>query len=75
MGNLDFINDVDPSFKDEVLTKTGKLKKDWEGKLELQKHPYLNVEYLGVLMDTTSELFAGVCIKAEIISPRYQLFY
>lgn len=66
MGNLDFINDVDPSFKDEVLTKTGKLKKDWEGKLELQKHPYLNVEYLGVLMDTTSELLQGSALKQKL---------
>ena len=24
---LDFINDIDPSFKDEILTKTGNLKK------------------------------------------------
>ncbi len=53
---LDFINDIDASFKDEVLTKTGQLKKQWEGKLLLDKHPYLNIEYLGILADTTNEL-------------------
>ncbi len=53
---LDFINDIDASFKDEVLTKTGQLKKKWEGKLELHKHPYLNVEYLGILADTNNRL-------------------
>ena len=53
---LDFINDVDPSFKDEVLTKTGNLKKEWEGKLQLQKHPYLNIEYFGILSDTLNPL-------------------
>lgn len=66
MGNLDFINDVDPSFKDEVLTKTGKLKREWEGKLALQKHPYLNVEYLGVLMDSTSDLLKGSALKQKL---------
>ena len=53
---LDFIDDIDPSFKDEVLTKTGNLKKTWEGRIILQKHPYLNIEYLGILMDGNNEL-------------------
>ena len=46
---LDFINDIDPSFKDEVLTKTGNLKKEWDGQLKLNKHSYLNIEYFGIL--------------------------
>jgi len=58
-GRLDFINDIDPSFKDEILTKTGNLKKDWEGKILLQKHPYLNIEYFGILSDTNNELLKG----------------
>jgi peptide/nickel transport system substrate-binding protein len=53
---LDFVNDIDASFKDEILTKTGHLKKQWEGKLILQKHDYLNIEYLGILVDTTNSL-------------------
>ena len=53
---LDFINDIDPSFKDEILTKTGNLKKEWQGKIELQKHPYLNIEYFGILSDSNNEL-------------------
>jgi peptide/nickel transport system substrate-binding protein len=52
---LDFINDIDASFKDEVLTKTGNLKKQWEGVLQLNKHAYLNIEYLGILSDTTNK--------------------
>ncbi|MBX2933124.1 MAG: ABC transporter substrate-binding protein [Ferruginibacter sp.] len=55
-NRLDFIDDIDPSFKDEVLTKTGNLKKDWQGKIVLQKHPYLNIEYLGILVDEQNEL-------------------
>ncbi|SDC10289.1 ABC transporter substrate-binding protein [Niabella drilacis] len=55
-GNLDFINELDPSFKDEVLTKKGVLKKAWEGKLVLKTQPYLNIEYLGILVDSANEI-------------------
>ncbi len=55
-GRLDFVNDIEASFKDEVLTKTGELKKDWDGRILLQKTPYLNTEYLGILFDSTNEL-------------------
>lgn len=53
---LDFVNDIDPSFKDEVLTKAGNLREEWQGKIVLQKHPYLTTEYLGILEDTTKAI-------------------
>ena len=52
-GRLDFMNDIDPSFKDEVLNKKGELKKDWKGRLQLSKSPYLNTEYLGIVVDSS----------------------
>jgi peptide/nickel transport system substrate-binding protein len=55
-GQLEFINDLDPSFKDEIISKKGVLKKEWEGKIVLSKHPYLNIEYLGMLVDTSNPL-------------------
>jgi oligopeptide transport system substrate-binding protein len=64
---LDFINDIDPSFKDEILTKTGHLKKQWEGKLILQKHDYLNIEYLGILVDTTNVLLQKSPLRLQKI--------
>lgn len=54
-GRLSFVNDIDPSFKDEVLTKNGRLRKEWEGRLVLQKHPYLNTEYFGILVDEKNQ--------------------
>jgi ABC-type transport system substrate-binding protein len=45
---LHFINDVDASFKDEVLTKSGTLRSGWASQVRLNKHPYLNIEYLGL---------------------------
>lgn len=66
-GRLDFINDIDASFKDEILTKAGNLKKEWEGKLVLQKHPYLNIEYLGILVDSTNELVKNSPLRIQKI--------
>ena len=53
-GRLDFVNDIDANFKDEILTRKGELKKDWQGRIVLQKHPYLNTEYLGIQVDSSA---------------------
>ncbi|MEO7445591.1 MAG: ABC transporter substrate-binding protein [Ferruginibacter sp.] len=66
-GRLDFINDLDASFKDEVLTKTGNLKKEWSGKIKLNKSPYLNIEYLGILSDTASRYLDNSPLKNKKI--------
>jgi peptide/nickel transport system substrate-binding protein len=62
---LDFINDIDASFKDEVLTKTGTLRKDWRGKITLQTHPYLNIEYFGILVDESNPLLKNSPLKLK----------
>jgi peptide/nickel transport system substrate-binding protein len=64
---LDFINDIDPSFKDEILTKTGNLKKQWQGQLQLNKHAYLNIEYFGILFDTNNVLLKNSPLKLKKI--------
>ena len=55
-NQLDFLNDIDASFKDEILTLKGELRDNWKDKIVLQIHPYLNTEYFGFLVDTTNEL-------------------
>lgn len=50
-GRLDFISGVDPAFKDEVLEQDGSLKSKYKGKIHLQRSPYLNTEYLGMLQN------------------------
>ena len=64
---LDFINDIEASFKDEILTKQGTLRKDWEGKIVLQTNPYLNIEYLGILVDSTNELVRNSPMRSKKI--------
>jgi peptide/nickel transport system substrate-binding protein len=54
-GKIDFISGIDPSFKDDVLTKDGALQSKYTDKMILQKSPYLNTEYLGILMDGTNQ--------------------
>ena len=66
-GKLDFINDIDASFKDEVLTKRGVLRKDWQNKIRLQTHPYLNIEYFGILVDTTNVLLKNSPLRVKKI--------
>lgn len=65
-GGLSFVNDIDPSFKDEILTRSGELRKQWEGKLVLKKHAYLNTEYFGILVDRVNPLVKNnpVALKA-----------
>ncbi|HUR66141.1 MAG TPA: ABC transporter substrate-binding protein [Chitinophagaceae bacterium] len=53
---LEFINDIEASFKDEVLTKRGTLRPKWDGKIVLKTNPYLNIEYLGILVDSANDL-------------------
>lgn len=66
-NRLDFINDIDPSFKDEILTKTGNLKKEWQLQLQLHKHPYLNIEYFGILLDSNNALLKNSPLKIKKI--------
>lgn len=66
-GEVDFINDIDPSFKDEVISKKGELKKEWAGKIILSKHPYLNTEYLGILTDSSNDLVKNSPVRLKKI--------
>jgi oligopeptide transport system substrate-binding protein len=62
-GRLDFVNDIDPSFKDEVLTKKGELRNEWKDKIVLMKQPFLNIEYLGILQDSINPLVKSSPLK------------
>jgi len=64
-GRLDFVNDIDANFKDEVLSRNGELKPRWRGRIVLQKHAYLNTEYLGILQDTSNPLLRGSPLRAR----------
>lgn len=50
-GNLDFMNSLDPSYKDEILTSTGQLKDKYADRINMASIPFLNTEYLGFLIE------------------------
>ena len=52
-GNIDMISGITPQYKDELLTSNGTLRKKYRKKFKLLTAPYLNTEYLGILVDTT----------------------
>ena len=51
-GNLDFLSGLDPSYKDELLSSVGKLKKKYGNRIEMLSAPYLNTEYLGIYLNS-----------------------
>lgn len=51
-GNLDYMSGVEPAFKDEILNQNGQISAKYEREIRLQKNPYLNTEYIGILNDT-----------------------
>ena len=50
-GKFDFFDGLEGSFKDEILSKEGKLNPSYQKKFSLQVSPYLNTEYFGFLME------------------------
>lgn len=49
-GKLDLISGLDASYKDDLLTNNGTLRPKYYGKFRMETGPYLNTEYLGMLM-------------------------
>lgn len=65
-NQLDFMKDLDVSYKDELLTKSGKLRKDFQGKVLLLRKPFLSTEYMGFLVDTANPLIRHSPIRMRL---------
>lgn len=64
-GNLDFLNSLDPSYKDELLTADGRLRDSYSSSVNMIRGPYLNTEYLGFYLDSkTPEIQSELIRKA-----------
>ncbi len=61
--NLDFFNGIDGSYRDDILTKSGKLQAKYTGRFQLVTGPYLNTEYLGMLVDTSLAIVKNSPLK------------
>jgi ABC-type transport system substrate-binding protein len=64
-GNLDFLNSLDASYKDELLTANGQLRDSYSETVNMIRGPYLNSEYLGFYLDSkTPEIQSDLIRKA-----------
>ncbi len=64
-GNIDFLNSLDASYKDELLTADGKLRETYKESVDMIRGPYLNTEYLGFYLDSkTPEIQSDLIRKA-----------
>ena len=65
-GKLDFINSLDSSYKDELLTPTGGLQHLYKNSLKLLKGPYLNTEYIGIYLDNPNPAIQSAKIREAL---------
>jgi peptide/nickel transport system substrate-binding protein len=55
-GNVDFMSGLDQSYKDELLSKEGQLRVKYRDRFSMLTEPFLNTEYIGMLIDTSLEI-------------------
>ncbi|WP_443944372.1 ABC transporter substrate-binding protein [Pedobacter sp. AW1-32] len=65
--DLDFYYNVDGSYRDDILTKSGNMTSKYKGKFQLIKSPYLCTEYVGILVDTNLALVKNSPLKIKKI--------
>ncbi|WP_129714602.1 ABC transporter substrate-binding protein [Pedobacter sp. SYP-B3415] len=65
--NLDFFYSVDGSYRDDILTKSGRMTSKYKGKFSLRKSPYLCTEYMGILVDESLPLVRNSPLRLKKI--------
>lgn len=65
-GNIDFLNSLDPSYKDELLTANGKLRESYAERINIISGPYLNTEYLGFYLDSDTPEITNLKLRQAI---------
>ena len=53
-GKLDFLSGIREGSRDLILNPDGTVRDDFKGRFRVQKVPYLNTEYIGFQLDSTS---------------------
>ena len=65
-GNIDFLNSIDPSYKDDILTVDGQLDPRYSDIVNMVSAPYLNTEYLGVFINGSDDPTQSELIRKAI---------
>lgn len=66
-GELEFVSGREGSYKEEIFTNTGQLKKKYQQQVKMLTHPYLNTEYLGILVDDELQLVANSPLRKKLV--------
>ncbi len=66
-GNIDFMSGIDASYKDELLTRSGKLNPKYADRIFLTTQSYLNTEYLGFQIDPSAPISKNSPTKIKAI--------
>lgn len=67
MGKLDMISGLSEDDKDELITNSGNLRSEMQDDFHLQKLPWLNTEYLGILMDVRMESVKNSPLRNKLV--------
>lgn len=65
-GNIDFVSGLDASYKDEILTAEGQLRKLYADDVNMIRGPYLNTEYLAFFMETEVKEIQALKLRQAI---------
>ncbi len=65
-GNLDILTRIDASYKDELLTPEGELQAKYHDRFYKITRPFLNTEYLGILVDDTAPRSLSALQKKKV---------
>lgn len=63
-NEIDYISGISPALKEELITNSGDLNPKYQGKFQMLKTPYLNTEYIGILMDTSLAIMQNSPLKS-----------
>ena len=70
--DLDFFDKVDGSYRDDILTKSGKMTPKYKDKFQLLKRPYLCTEYIGILVDTSKSIVKNSPLRLKKVRQAIQ---
>ncbi len=69
---LDFFDKVDGSYRDDILSKSGRMTRKYKGEFQLLRGPYLCTEYIGILVDTNKAIVKRSPLKMKKVRQAIQ---
>lgn len=65
-GNIDYLDGIDPSYKDDILTANGQLRDKYKTDIDMSRGPYLNTNYIGFYQDSKAPEIKSRLIRQAV---------